>query len=220
MTNASATLSDLAVSHPGATRVFLSHGLDFCCHGRRPLAEACAEKGLDPQAVLDAIAAEEAAPDDVTAWSRRPLGDLISFIVDHYHARLRSELPELITLAEKVEKVHTEKSTCPHGLAAHLAAMHAAVLDHLAKEELVLFPMIRSGRGAGAGGPIHVMEQEHEDHGRSLERLRELTADLTAPPEACTTWRALYLRLGRLSDELMEHIHLENNVLFPRALYE
>ncbi len=214
------TLADLAITHPGATRVFLANGLDFCCGGHRPLTEACAEKGLDPETILKAIAAADQGGGDLTRWATRPLADLMIFIVDHYHARLRTELPELILLADKVERVHAEKASCPRGLAALLHTMHVAVLDHLAKEEQILFPMIRAGRGRGAGGPIHVMEQEHQDHGRSLARLGELTADLTAPPEACPTWRALYLRLGRLADELMEHIHLENNVLFPRALFE
>lgn len=214
------TLADLAVTRPGATRVFLANGLDFCCGGRRPLTEACAEKGLNPETILQAIAVADQDGGDLTRWAHRSVAELADFIVNHYHARLRSEIPELILLADKVEQVHADKVSCPRGLAALLHTMHAAVLDHLAKEEQILFPMIRAGRGHGAGGPIHVMEQEHEDHGRSLARLRALTADLTAPPEACPTWRALYLRLGRLADELMEHIHLENNVLFPRALFE
>lgn len=214
------TLADLAVTRPGATRVFLANGLDFCCDGRRPLAEACAEKGLDAEAILRAIAVADADGGDLTRWADRPVPELIDVIVSHYHARLRTEIPELILLADKVERVHAGKASCPRGLTALLHTMHAAVLDHLAKEEQILFPMIRVGRGRGAGGPIHVMEQEHEDHGRSLARVRELTANLTAPPEACPTWRALYSRLGRLGEELMEHIHLENNVLFPRALFE
>jgi regulator of cell morphogenesis and NO signaling len=214
------TLADLAVTRPGATRVFLANGLDFCCGGRRPLAEACAEKGLDPALILRAIAVADQDGGDLTRWANRPIADVIDFIVSHYHARLRTEIPELILLGDKVERVHAEKTSCPRGLTTLLHTMHTAVLDHLAKEEEILFPMIRAGRGRGAGGPIHVMEQEHEDHGRSLSRLRELTANLTAPPEACPTWRALYLRLGHLADELMEHIHLENNVLFPRALFE
>jgi regulator of cell morphogenesis and NO signaling len=220
MDTQTATLADLAITRPGATRVFLANGLDFCCGGRRTLTEACAEKGLDPETILQAIAVADQDGGDLARWTDRPVADLLSFIVDHYHARLRIEIPELIALADKVEQVHAEKDSCPHGLAAHLRVMHAAVLDHLGKEEQILFPMIRAGRGRGAGGPIHVMEQEHDDHGRSLARLRELTANLAAPPEACATWRALYLRLGRLADELMEHIHLENNVLFPRALFE
>jgi regulator of cell morphogenesis and NO signaling len=220
MATQTVTLADLAITRPGATRVFLANGLDFCCGGRRPLSEVCAEKGLDPDAILRSIEVADQDGGDLTRWSNRSLTELVGFIVDHYHARLRTEIPELIQLADKVEQVHADKASCPRGLTALLRTMHVAVLDHLAKEEQILFPMIGTGRGRGAGGPIHVMEQEHEDHGRSLARLRELTADLTAPPEACPTWRALYLRLGRLADELMEHIHLENNVLFPRALFE
>lgn len=220
MNTQTVTLADLAITRPGATQVFLANGLDFCCGGRRPLSEACAEKGLDPDAILRSIEVADQDGGDLTRWANRSLTELVGFIVDHYHARLRTEIPELIQLADKVEQVHVDKASCPRGLTALLRTMHAAVLDHLAKEEQILFPMIGTGRGRGAGGPIHVMEQEHEDHGRSLARLRELTADLTAPPEACPTWRALYLRLGRLADELMEHIHLENNVLFPRALFE
>ena len=220
MSTQTVTLADLAITSPGATRVFLAHGLDFCCGGRRPLTEACAEKGLDAETILRAIAVADQDGGDLTRWANRPLVELVTFIVDHYHARLRTEIPELILLADKVEQVHADKASCPRGLAAHLRTMHVAVLDHLAKEEGVLFPLIRAGRVRGAGGPVHAMEQEHEDHGRSLARLREITAELTAPPEACPTWRALYLRLGHLADELMEHIHLENNVLFPRALFE
>jgi regulator of cell morphogenesis and NO signaling len=220
MSTATATLADLAIKHPGATRVFLKHGLDFCCGGRRPLDEALAEKGLDRDAILAEIEREDAKGGELTGWAERPLPELLDFIEGHYHARHRADLPDVIAMAEKVEQVHADKPTCPHGLTALLRVVHAAVLDHLAKEERILFPMIRAGHGSRAGGPIHVMEAEHEDHGQNLARIRELTADLTAPPEACTTWRALYVRLRRLSDELMEHIHLENNVLFPRALYE
>ena len=220
MVTATVTLADLAITRPGATRVFLKHGLDFCCGGRRPLEEACAEKGLDPGALLAEIEREDAKGGDLARWAGRPLAELIDFIVSHYHARHRADLPEVISLAEKVEQVHADKPTCPRGLAALLRTVHAAVLDHLAKEEQILFPLIRAGHGSRAGGPIHVMEQEHEDHGKNLARIRELTADLSAPPEACASWGALYLRLGQFADELMEHIHLENNVLFPRALYE
>ncbi len=98
--------------------------------------------------------------------------------------------------------------------------MHGAVLAHLEKEEKILFPMIRAGRGASASAPIRVMEMEHEDHGEALARLRVLTANRTAPAGSCATWRALYLRLEELESELMDHIHLENNVLFPRALQQ
>lgn len=220
MLNQNPTLADLAVIYPGASHVFLKHGLDFCCHGRRSLDEACNEKGLNAQAILSEIAEQTSANDDFSQWPEKPVGDLVDFIESYYHSRLRAELPELISMAAKVETVHSGKASCPQNLASRLRMMHASILDHLAKEEQVLFPMIRSGYSSQASAPIRVMEQEHEDHGKNLEQLRELTHEFIAPPEACATWKALYLRLKRLSDELMEHIHLENNVLFPRVLCE
>jgi regulator of cell morphogenesis and NO signaling len=220
MTNQIPTLADLAITQPGATRVFLKHGLDFCCRGRRPLEVVCAEKGLDPNRIRAEISSEDANAADLSALADKPIGELVDFIEGYCHKRLRGELPELISMANKVEEVHRNKPTCPRGLASHLRTMHSAILDHLAKEEQVLFPMLRTGYRDRAGAPIRVMEQEHEDHGRNLEYLRALTREFSAPPEACVTWKALYLRLHRMSDELMEHIHLENNVLFPRVLCE
>jgi regulator of cell morphogenesis and NO signaling len=213
-----ATLADLAVSHPAASRVFRRHGLDFCCHGRRPLAEACAERGLAAEGVVAEIAAEIATAPDLPHWDGRPLADLVRHIVDFYHQRLRVELTELVSLAAKVESRHADKASCPRGLRAHLEEVHRSVLEHLAKEEQVLFPMILGGRAQLAAGPIAVMEAEHDDHGESLRKTRRLTADLAPPAEACPTWRALYLRLSDFEAELMDHIHLENNVLFRRAL--
>ena len=133
---------------------------------------------------------------------------------------MRAELPALVTLAKRIEAGHPDEPTCPRGLGAHLEVVHAAVLDHLAKEERVLFPMILEGYGSRTGGPVRVMELEHDEHGRNLARIRELTHNLTPPPEACATWRDLYLRLGQLESELVDHIQLENTVLFPRALNE
>jgi regulator of cell morphogenesis and NO signaling len=219
LTPATATfLADLAVSFPAASRVFHRHGLDFCCHGRRPLGEACAEAGLDAQRVAAEIAAEQAAAPELPRWDEKPIAELVEHIVGFYHRRLREELPELVALATKVESRHADKASCPRGLRAHLEAVHAAVLDHLAKEEQVLFPMILGGRGRLAAGPISAMESEHDDHAADLRETRRLTADLVAPAEACTSWRALYLRLGAFEAELMDHIHLENNVLFRRVL--
>ncbi len=211
------TLADLATAHPSASRVFHRYGLDFCCGGRRPLAEVCEERGLDQAAILDEIG-REATTEDQARWDVAPVPDLVAFIVSRYHDRLRDELPQLVALAGKVETKHGQKASCPRGLADHLVAVHEDVLAHLAKEEKILFPMILDGMGRMAAGPIRVMEQEHDDHREALSRTRALTGDLKAPAEACTSWRALYLRLDALEADLMEHIHLENNVLFPRVL--
>ncbi len=212
------TLADLAVAYPAASRVFPRHGLDFCCHGRRPLAEACSERGLRVSGVLDEIKGEEASAPDLPRWDERPVAARVHHIVTVYHQRLRGELPELVSLAAKVEARHAEKASCPRGLHAHLEETYEAVMQHLAKEEQILFPMILAGRGRMAGGPVHVMEAEHDDHAESLRTIRRLTNDLVAPAEACPTWQALYLRLAAFESELMDHIHLENNVLFRRVL--
>ena len=214
------TLSELAITRPGAVGVFHHHGLDFCCHGRRSLTEACTEKGLDPRSVADEIESAEPVQSVITDWTTRPLTDLVDFIERRYHAGLRADLPVLIELARKVERVHADKPACPRGLTSHLEYMAEAIDDHLAKEEQVLFPIVRAGRGRMAACPVQVMEREHEDHGRSLERLKELTGGFRVPAEACASWNALYSGLARLADELVEHIHLENNVVFPRALCE
>lgn len=218
-TNTAGTLAQIAIDRPHAPGIFMRHGLDFCCHGRRSLEEACAEQGLDPQAVLAEI--DEAAPpaaDEPSSWKDRPVAELVDHILARYHAPLRGDVATLITLAGKVERVHAAKPTCPRGLAEHLAQVAEALESHLGKEEQILFPMIKSGHGAMARMPVNVMMQEHDDHGESLRRTRQLTGDLVIPPEACNSWRALYLGLERLERELMEHIHLENNILFPRVL--
>lgn len=214
------TLADLATTIPAASRVFRRHGLDFCCHGRQTLAEACAARGLDPRAVAAEISEEaSAAGADDVRWDLRPTTELVDHILERYHQPLRGEIARLQEMAAKVERVHAEKPSCPRGLADHLARMADEIEQHLAKEEQVLFPMILvTGGDARARMPVHVLMREHEDHGEALRRTRELTANLVPPPEACATWRALYLGLEQLEADLFEHIHLENNVLFPRIL--
>jgi len=200
-----------------STRVFQRHDLDFCCHGRVSLEEACAER-LDPDALIAEIEAE--ARDDAAfeRWDEKPLNELIDHLLDRFHASHREEVPRLVGLARKVEERHADKASCPRGLVTLVERMAEELELHMQKEEQVLFPMVRGGRGHLAMMPIQVMESEHEDVGRDLLRLREITADYTAPEEACDTWRALYLGLQELEGELKQHIHLENNVLFPRAL--
>jgi len=213
----SATLASLAIQIPAASRVFHRHRLDFCCGGQRSLESACLEKALDPLEVMAELEAESSQPEDKD-WSTAPLAELVDEILVRFHEPLRAELPELLAMAKKVEAVHAAKAACPKGLAAHLTQILQNVELHLQKEEQILFPMIVAGSGAQAGGPVTVMEREHDEHGADLRRTRELTTDLVPPAEACTTWRALYLRLAQLERDLMDHIHLENNVLFPRAL--
>jgi regulator of cell morphogenesis and NO signaling len=213
-----ATLADLAVTRAGASRVFHRHGLDFCCNGRISVADACRQAGLDTAALLAEVQAEEAGEPPLERWDEMPLDTVIEHVLARFHAGHRAEVPRLLEMARKVENVHAQKAACPVGLAAHLQRMAVELESHMQKEEQVLFPLIRAGRGRMAQMPVQVMEQEHRDHGANLAKLRRLATDYAPPEEACNTWRALYLGLAELEAELMEHISLENNLLFPRAL--
>lgn len=213
-----ATLADFATRHAGASRVFQRHGLDFCCHGHVTLAEACATRKLDVGTLQRELAEEERVPSDFERWDERPLDELIAHVLERFHERHRSELVRLLQMARKVEAKHGAKPAYPRGLVPQLERMADEIESHMQKEELVLFPLIRAGRGRMAGMPIQAMEREHEDHGRNLALLRGMTNSYRAPAEGCGTWHALYLGLEELERELMQHIHLENNVLFPRAL--
>ncbi len=212
------TLGEIAANNPAATRVFLRHKLDFCCGGQRSLADACDAANLDAAAIANEIAEESARADDPERWQSRPLDDLADHIEQHYHAALRRDVPPLIDAARRVERVHAKKPAVPAGLAEHLVEFWTEMQSHMHKEEMMLFPMIRRGtRGQGVYMPIRVMQQEHDQHAETLRRTRELTGDLEIPAHACATWTALYQGLARLEEELMQHIHLENNVLFLRA---
>lgn len=209
-------LSQLAINIPQATALFRRNRLDFCCGGKQTLREACAHRSLsliEMEVELDQL---EARPD--TSFEGKSLTEMVDFIEVRYHQDLRQRIPELITLSSKVEQVHSEHSACPRGLTSFLIVIQDELETHMKKEENVLFPMIRSGKGQMAVMPVKVMNLEHDSHGRQLDELHLMTDDFTPPDGACGTWRALYAGLEKLEEELMAHIHLENNVVFPRAL--
>jgi regulator of cell morphogenesis and NO signaling len=217
---ANTPVGEIATAHPLATRVFARHNIDFCCGGGRPLEEACAAKDAALDTVMAELAVEiDQEPGDQMNWSGEPLPSLIDHILLTYHKPLTEELPRIDAMARKVHSVHGEKD--PQRFAAIADTFGTLMVDlqnHMMKEEEILFPMIREGQGAGGQGPILVMEEEHVAAGQMLARLRELTDDYQAPAEACNTWRALWAGLADLERSLHEHIHLENNILFPRAL--
>lgn len=216
---ASETLADLVARLPAAARVLHRHRLDFCCGGERSLAVACGAQGLDAAAVAAEIVAEiDASGPQGIDWSREPLSALAAHIVTRYHEDHRTELPRLRALAAKVEQVHADHPANPRGLAEHLAQLEEDMIQHMAKEEGILFPALLAGRGAGCAMPVRCMMEEHEEHGRNLARTRALAHGFVLPAEACGSWRALYQGLERLERDLMAHVHLENHVLFPRGL--
>ncbi len=215
----SVPLADIARTTPASTRVFMRHHLDFCCGGKRTLAEACELAGLDPVVVAAEVEQEARKNSAEPDWLTRPAAELCDYIETRFHAALRRDLPLLIEAAIKVERVHVKRPEVPTGLAALLADMLAEMEHHMGKEEQVLFPMIRRGvPGERMYMPVSALESEHDIHGQMLTRIRELTNDFQVPERGCATWRALYQGLEAMEDELMHHIHLENNILFPRAV--
>jgi regulator of cell morphogenesis and NO signaling len=205
------SLGALAVNIPGATAIFRSYKLDFCCGGQQSLAQACVDKGLDVDRVLEAIR----ALDQIQKLPPKPtMSELIVHILERYHAVHRQQLPELIRMARRVEAVHREHPHVPLGLAAQLETMQEELLEHMAKEEAILFPLLHSGGHPMAKQPIEIMRHEHMKHVLQLEQLAKLTTQHQAPQGACNTWQALYAGTARLADDLVEHIHLENNYLF------
>lgn len=211
---ANRTLADIASTLPGATVLFRAEKLDFCCGGKVSLASAMADKQRDPGplvAKLEALAAT-ATPSD----EPQDVDGLIDMIIERYHETHRREVPELVKLARRVEAVHRDNPDVPVGLADFLEHIGAELESHMQKEEQILFPMMRSGGHPMIGGPISVMLAEHVDHGENLRKLEAITNDFEPPVGACTTWRALYSGAKKLTDDVMEHIHTENNKLFPR----
>ena len=208
-----ATIGAIAVALPGATAVFRRLKLDFCCGGQVALQQAVADKGLALDEVMAELAAlhrPEGAPTAATP------SELVDHIVSRYHEVHRAQLPELIRMAHRVEAVHRANPDVPAGLGDLLEGIQAELLSHMQKEEAILFPMLKSGGNPFVTQPIGVMRAEHVDHGSALEQLLAMTNDATPPAGACNTWRALYTGIGQFADDLVNHIHTENNVLFPQ----
>lgn len=221
MPDVNTSLGDIARANPSATRVFLRHRLDFCCGGRRSLADACANAGLDAATIAAELEHEATRGASDVRWEQRSQTELADHIEQHYHAGLRRDLPPLIEAARKVERVHAAKPGVPAGLGDVLLAFYTEMQQHMMKEERILFPLIRRGaRGEAVYMPVKVMESEHDGHRDQLAKIRELTDDLRLPAHACATWTALYHGLEAIEAELMQHIHLENNILFSRATRE
>ena len=206
------SLGEIAVSLPGATAVFRRHKLDFCCGGAESLAGAAKRKGLDPAP----IAAELAQLSPQPSALPESVKDLVGLIVERYHAVHRRELPELRKLAARVEAVHAGHPDVPAGLADLLGRMQGELESHMQKEEQVLFPLMLAGGHPMITHPIAMMRHEHDTAGEDLAAATTLTHDMTPPEGACNSWRALYAGLAKFAEDLTEHVHIENNILFPR----
>lgn len=210
-------LGFLAKTIPGATGVFHKYQLDFCCGGNKTLGEVTANSRIDSQKIVDELDALLALNHQEVSWDHASNLELIEHILMRYHDVHRQQLPELIRLANRVETVHSEHPECPLGLANYLEKMQAELEQHMCKEENILFPMLIQGAGSMVSGPVFMMRREHDDHAEHLAMLERLTYGIQHPKGACNTWRALYLGLRTFKEDLMDHIHLENNILFDRV---
>lgn len=227
--DANSSVGAWVIDRPSRSRIFERFGIDYCCGGKQPLAEACRRKGLDVREIVDTLVGE-ADPDpgaDQTDWSRASLTELTEHIVATHHAYLNAELPRLQAIVEKVANAHGDRHPQMAEVRNVFGGLRAELEAHMAKEEQVLFPMIQELERAtrrpefhcgSVANPIRVMELEHDGAGGALESLRELTRGYSTPADACNTWRAMADGLRQLEEDLHVHIHKENNILHPRAL--
>ena len=227
------TVADIATFAPATISVFQRYHIDFCCGGRVPLAEVCTSQGLDADAILAELRAVASPNSDEPTWTDVTMTDLIGHIQRRYHGPLREELPRLDAMLDKVVSRHG--SHLPDvllPLQATFKSLELELLEHMQKEDRVLFPAIVTLERTTDGGteadaatiaagrldtPIAVMEAEHESAGQALHAMRELTGGYAPPDWACPTFRGLYYGLAQLEADMHRHVHLENHVLFPRA---
>lgn len=226
------TVAAIAIENPSSIPVFESLGIDFCCGGNRPLTDACAAKGVPVERVLELLAnATDRTPAGVSdrRWDAVPTSELIDHIENSHHVYIRTEVPNINALAAKVASRHGANHPETIEIREEFDALGRELLDHLLKEEHILFPYVREIEASGSsptgscfGGqiarPLSVMHAEHDSAGSSLERLAKLTGNYTPPADACVSFRALYEALRLFALDLHQHIHLENNLLFPKAI--
>jgi regulator of cell morphogenesis and NO signaling len=228
-----ATVGEIVATDFRAAAIFEGFGIDFCCGGRRSLVDACRTADADPLDVMKAIDALPKAAEDDADVTRWPLDRLIDHIVETHHAYVRRALPAIARHLAKLQQVHGER----HPELARIARVFDEVSDelsqHLLKEEQVLFPYVRDlgereGDGEACGGmmspfgtvenPIRMMEREHREAADALRIIRELTHEYVAPHDGCGTYQVCMAELAEFERDLHHHVHLENNVLFPRAV--
>ena len=226
--SATATVGQLVVESPARARVFERYGIDYCCGGKIPLADACAKKGVDLQQVLHDLLNEDAQPAaPAQDWAAASLNELTQHIVSTHHAYLRQELPRLEFLTQKVVNAHGERHVALQQVHHIFMNLKADMEAHMRKEEEILFPMCQQLDSAteipefhcgSLRHPIAVMLREHDDAGVALETMRQLTQNYTPPADACNTYRAMLVSLAQLEADMHQHVHKENNILFPRAI--
>ncbi len=226
------TIKDIVISDFRAAAVFERHGIDFCCGGGISLEQACAEKGIDRKTLESELQQVLADPDlGQVRFERWEPDALVEHILTTHHRYVRSALPVIMAHTEKVAHVHGSRHKEVIDIAMIFRDVAAEMSAHMMKEEQILFPVIRTlSRAAREGAPppqtqfgsianpIRMMEAEHSSAGGAMETIRSLSGGYTPPDDACTTYRISFQELRQFEQDLHMHVHLENNILFPRAL--
>jgi len=221
------TVGEIAAEVPAAIGIFERYQIDYCCGGRTPLSDACAAAGITLDDFRSALDATSAAPEGGLDWTQRTLTELHTYLVSRYHVHAREELDTISRLAAKVLSVHGTRHQELASVSGLVAALIDDMLPHMLKEEKVLFPHVEQLETSdetpascfgSLENPVRVMLMEHESVGELLRALRTTTAGFVPPDDACFSYRELYNRLAAFEKETHEHIHLENNVYFPKAL--
>ncbi len=223
------TVGEIVANYPASSRFFERLGIDYCCGGKRPLDEACAERNLDAETVLRMLDVNplEASFGHEKNWSNATLTELCDHIETTHHAYLKNELPRLAEIVEKVASVHGSKNPALKTVARVFEAFREELTQHMAKEEQILFPLCRTLEKSEhvpamhcgtVQNPIAVMEREHTDAGDALAEMRKLTNGYTAPDWACDTYRVMLHSLAELEADMHRHVHKENSILFPKAV--
>ena len=226
--NVNSTVGEWVVEYPQTARVFEGRKIDYCCGGGTSLTDACRKNSLDAKKVMAELTRVVADPQQEPEedWSESSLTELCDHIQQTHHAYLRSELPRLETIIDKVAVGHGEAHPETNDLKNVFAELRAELEPHMFKEEQILFPAIRAMETAASrprfpfgtvANPIRMMEHEHDAAGSALARIRELTVDFRIPDDACNTYRVMLDGLKQLEADMHQHIHKENNILFPRA---
>lgn len=227
------TVREIAINHPETVRVFENLGIDYCCGGKRPLEEACSRAKLPIETVIEQLkqVEENSVSSEDRQWADAPLADLMANIVDRHHRYVRDESPRLEAMLGKVVSKHGEAHPELRAIQETFLALTQELFAHMMKEERVLFPFVGDMEAAShAGGPaphgcfpsvefpIARMLAEHDDAGALTATIRELSGGYRAPEDACPSYRGLYSGLEAFERDLHHHVHLENNILFPRAV--
>ena len=229
---AESLVRDLVRDDYRAAAVFEQFGIDFCCGGGRTLREACTSRALKTEEVLEQLRSICGEPDcGFPRFSLWDAGTLIAYIVGNHHAYVRRAMPAILAHTQKVARSHGAKHPEFHEIALLFASVASEMTVHMAKEEQVLFPYLAAAARATREGrpvppapfgalddPIRIMEEEHASVGAAMARIRDLAAGYAIPADACVTTRACLQELEAFERDLHVHVHLENNVLFPRAL--